>query len=153
MILLLLCIWTSNFGDSTSEDFYKALYSSSLTTIDVVLGKLEKETTTTATKAYKGALLMKKSEFMKTVSQKIDMFKVGHELLEAAIKKAPQNAEYRFIRLTIQENAPKLLKYNKNIAEDKGLVVAEFKKMGAELRACVLDYAGQSRILKKEELE
>ena len=49
---------------------------------------------------------------------KLSTFKKGKKNIEAAIKKEPNNAESRFIRLSVQKNAPKFLGYQSNIKED-----------------------------------
>jgi hypothetical protein len=132
--------------------FYKALFCNSLTTIDIALNKLDKEQTVSFNIAYKGALLMKKSGFMKTAGEKIKIFKQGYKLLEGEIEKKPQNAEYRFIRLTIQEHAPKILKYNKNIKQDKILVLEAYNTLSAKIRGYILEYAQQSNVLSITDL-
>lgn len=137
----------------SSKQFYEALYSDSLTTVEATLTRLEKEKTNTTNKAYRGGLLMKKSGFLKKAAEKIAVFKEGHELLEAAIKKYPQNAEYRFIRLTIQEHAPKILKYNKNITEDKALIIKEYSELQSTKKSYILDYAKQSEVLTTADLK
>lgn len=90
---------------------------------------------------------------MKSAAKKIATFKAGGKLLESAIQSDPNNAEYRFIRLTIQEHAPKILKYNKNIEEDKVLILKGYKKMDSKTRAYVLDYAKQSDILSAKDFK
>lgn len=152
---LLLLFFSANYFLSTSVSslFYKALYSESLDKIETALEVIEKEKVDADANAYQGGLLMKKSGFMKTAAKKIEVFKAGHQLLEKAIKEDPQNVEYRFIRLTIQENAPKILKYNKQIAEDKALIIKGYRKMSKAIRAYVLDYAQQSAILTAEDLQ
>lgn len=139
--------------NATSTTFYKAFGSESLTAIDKALTQLNATTTTTITRAYRGALMMKKSNYIKGASKKIELFKAGSQLLDAAIQQDPSNAEYRFIRLTIQENAPKILRYNKNMEEDKRILLAGYKKMTAHTRSFVLDYAQKSRQLEVSEFK
>jgi len=152
---LLLLFFSANYflGTSISNLFYKALYSESLEKIETTLEAIEKEKIDSDVNAYRGGLLMKKSGFMKTAAKKIEVFKAGHKLLEKAIKENPRNVEYRFIRLTIQEKAPKILKYNKQIEEDKALIIKGYQKMSKAMRAYVLDYAQQSVVLSTEDLQ
>lgn len=133
---------------ATSTVFYNAFCSESLSTIEKALDQLNATKTTTVTKAYRGALMMKKSNYIKGASQKIELFKAGSKLLDAAIQRDPSNAEYRFIRLTIQENAPKILHYNKNMDEDKRVLLAGYKGMTSHTRSFVLDYAKESKQLE-----
>ncbi len=147
-----LIIACSFIASNHSKDFYKALFGTSQTVIDRTLNNLEKQSVNDNIAAYKGGLLMKKSEFLKTPKEKIDLFKKGRAFLESSINNAPKNAEYRFIRLTIQEHAPKILKYNRNISEDKSVILSGFSKMAPDIQKYVLDYAKQSDLLKTEEL-
>jgi len=148
-ILFVSGLWGAQ---GTTTTFYEALKSSSLTTIEDALEQIEEQPTTTTNKAYRGTLLMKKSDFIKKVSQKIKVFKEGHALLEAAIKKYPKKVEYRFLRLAIQEHAPKVLKYNKNIEEDKELIIAGYHDLSSSLRTYIKTYCKQSTVLSVSEL-
>ncbi len=49
---------------------------------------------------------------------KLNTFKEGKKNIEQAIKKEPTNVELRFIRLSVQKNAPSFLGYKSNINED-----------------------------------
>ena len=73
--------------------------------------------------AYKGASLAMISKYEKKVGQKIKTFKEGAKLIESSITSQPENVELRMIRLSVQENVPKIVKYNKNIAEDKEMIL------------------------------
>ncbi|WP_336665093.1 hypothetical protein [Elizabethkingia meningoseptica] len=50
---------------------------------------------------------------------KLKIFNRGKKNIESAIKMQPDNIEIRFIRLSVQKNAPSFLGYNKNIKEDQ----------------------------------
>lgn len=49
---------------------------------------------------------------------KLNSFIDGKKNIEQAVRKEPDNLEIRFIRLSIQKNAPVLLAYNSSIEED-----------------------------------
>jgi len=53
---------------------------------------------------------------------KYQLFCEGRNLLEAAIASSPDNAELRYLRFTIQENAPGFLGYNSNLQADKAAI-------------------------------
>jgi hypothetical protein len=59
--------------------------------------------------------------------KKINYFKTGKDVLEQAIQKEPLNVELRFIRFSIQCNAPKFLDYHSNINGDKVLLLKAVK--------------------------
>jgi hypothetical protein len=149
VMLIVVC---ASFGQDRST-FYKVLSSKSEDLIDQQLALLEKEKRTPQNVAFEGALLMKKASFQKGASNMVKMFKSGARQLEAEIEKSPSNVEYRFIRLTIQEHAPGILKYNKKLDEDKSAVIAGYPKLGGELRSVILDYSKRSRILKEPDLK
>lgn len=71
--------------------------------------------------AYKGAAkaLLARYEPLAKRKQKL---KEGIQWVEDAIAKSPKNVEVRLVRLSIQENIPKFLKYNENIEEDRKFI-------------------------------
>ncbi len=103
--------------------------------------------------AYTGVLLMRKAEFVKGVKKKLDLFKEGGRKLEDAIVKNKSNAEYRFLRLLIQENAPGLLRYNDNIQEDAKMVKDYYTQLNVDTQKAVLDYCKKSKVLKPEDFK
>ena len=76
--------------------------------------------------AYRGAVLTMMAKYSKKKNSKKEFFKEGAELIEYAVTSKPDNIEIRVIRLSIQENSPKFLKYNKNIPEDKQFILNNY---------------------------
>ena len=95
-------------------------------------------------KAFEGALLMKKSSFFKSPNQKLKCFKKGHALLENEIQAHAGNVEFRFLRFMIQEHAPQILKYNRNIQEDKKSIQTNYKSLNADLKKAIENYVRTS---------
>lgn len=156
LIIILVCLaslTTFGFVQSEKKDFYKALSSGEESAIDQALENLEKENPSSRINACKGALTMKKAGFQKSVKVKVKTFKKGAYMLEDEIKSNPANTEYRFLRLTIQEHAPKVLKYNKQLDEDKQAVIAGFGKLDNDLKTIVSNYAKDSKVLKENDLK
>jgi hypothetical protein len=137
--------------DKTS--FYAAFESNSMTTINMKLDNLGIEKKSTQRDAYVGALTMKKSQYKKTPKEKISVFKEGKSLLESSISKEPENEEYRFLRFVIQENAPKILKYNNNINEDLKIVIEKYTSMDSSVKKAVKKYAVKSAHLSSSKLK
>jgi hypothetical protein len=153
-------LWLSIFlfcalrkGDIPLEAYYKALSSGEETSIDHALEELEHEKQSPKIEAYIGAMTMKKAGFIKGVNGKVKTFKKGAQLLENAIRNNPSNTEFRFLRLTVQEHAPNILKYNKQLDEDRNAVVAGYDKLDAALKSVVANYARDSKILKASDLK
>jgi hypothetical protein len=53
---------------------------------------------------------------------KLNHFNKGKALLEESIHLAPDNVELRFLRYSVQKNAPLLLQYRNNLKEDKAVI-------------------------------
>ena len=102
--------------------------------------------------AYKGASITLLGKYAKKIKDKKSLFIEGVELIEYTIKKAPNNIELRFIRLGIQENTPKILKYKSNIEEDKVFILEQYKYITSlNLQNHIKDYILQSNLFTTEE--
>ena len=152
-ILCLLALNTVVHAQINRNAVYKALSSGDEAIIDKEIAKLESEKTSSRNNAYSGALTMKKAGFQKGVNAKVKTFKKGARLLEQEIKNDPDDTEFRFLRLTVQEHAPPVLKYNKQLNEDKEAVVAGYAGLSAELKGIVKEYTRDSKILKESDLK
>src|SRR5690554_1053873 len=60
---------------------------------------------------------------------KLNTFNEGKKNIEIAIKKDPQNIELRFIRLSVQINAPSFLGYNAQKLEDESFLIQNKKNI------------------------
>jgi hypothetical protein len=145
-LLLIFCLAVlqsvySNAQSLQRELYYKVLASNDTVVINKQLNLLAKSPTL---KAFEGALLMKKSSFFKSPNQKLKCFKKGHKMLETEIQAHANNVEYRFLRFMIQEHAPQLLNYNRNIQEDKKAILSNYKSLTAELKKAIEDYVRAS---------
>lgn len=133
--------------------YYKALSGGEEAAIDSMLSKLETEKSSSKVNAYKGALIMKKAAFVKGVNGKVKNFKKGANLLENEIRNNPANTEFRFLRLTVQEHAPKILKYNKELDNDKEVIIKGYHKLDSDLKEVIAGYVKDSRILNQSDLK
>ena len=102
--------------------------------------------------AYEGALLMKMADLAKGPGEKLSLFKSGHEKLEKAISEDGNNPEFRFLRLMIQENAPKILGYHDNVEEDSLYILENIKELRPVVQEAVVDYSKKSEVLNNEAL-
>ena len=127
--------------------FYQVMKSGGIDEIDGQLSILstsvikEKE-------AYEGALLMRKAGVVKKAKEKLSLFKSGRIKLETAIHLDNDNVEYHFLRLMIQEHAPKITKYHSQIKEDSQYIRENFKELPEVVQKVVIDYSKTSKILK-----
>lgn len=102
--------------------------------------------------AYKCAAIALKARHAKTIKDKKKGFKEGATNLEALIVKYPNRVEPRFIRLSIQENSPKILKYKSKIGEDKMFILKQFSNIKSKsLQKHIKDYILQSKSFNDKE--
>ena len=128
------------------EDYYAVMRSNSLEKINEMLTEL-KVSSFSEKEAYEGALLMKKAGLVGPPLEKLNLFKSGRKKLEAMIQTNNSNVEYRFLRLMIQENAPKILNYKNELADDCAVVKKSYKKLSPLLQQIILDYSQTSKKL------
>ena len=102
--------------------------------------------------AYKGAVLILMAKYSKVIKEKKTFFKEGATLLNFAIFEEPANVEMRCIRLSIQENAPKLLKYRANKTEDKQFIKDGYDTIkSTTIKTYVRGFIMQSKSFSDEE--
>ena len=133
------------------NDFYSAMASGTIKTIDEQINLL-KNSTIHDKPAFEGALLMKKAGLVSGGSKRLNLFKDGHKKLQAAINKDEDNAEYRFLRLMIQENAPGFLGYKDDLKKDSAYIRQSYKKLPAEVQEAIINYSKTSKVLKSGDL-
>ena len=128
-------------------DFYAAMASDKMEDINIQLVAV-KGSSINEKEAYEGALLMKKAGLVGNVKEKLSLFRSGRTKLEACISKDNGNAEYRFLRVIIQEHAPKIVKYRNELEQDSQLIKADFKNLPQFLQQVINDYSKKSKLLK-----
>lgn len=125
--------------------FYAAMTSGSKEEIDKELATL-----TDSEQGYAGALMIRKAGLPKA-KERLKSFKEGRAKLEAALADDPDNIEYHFLRLTIQEHAPMIVRYKSNLQADKAFVIKHFARLSLVVQRAVKDYSKTSKILKPED--
>ena len=101
--------------------------------------------------AYEGALLMRKAGVVKLPAQKLKLFKKGRIKLETALMNDNKNGEYHFLRLIIEEHAPKITKYNADLEADKEYIKKSFKGLSPVVQQAIIDYSKNSNILHPQD--
>jgi hypothetical protein len=129
------------------EKLYSAMSSEDLGKVNQQLKRVEPINSIEG-EAFEGALLMKKAGLLKGAKEKLSVFKEGNKKLERSIDQDSINPEYRFLRLIIQENAPKILNYNKDLKTDQSILISKFKELPAPVKDAVLNYSKNSKVLK-----
>jgi hypothetical protein len=101
---------------------------------------------------YKGAVLTLKAKHAKTAKDKKEFFQEGVAIIEAAVASKPENIELRFIRLSVQENAPKIVKYRDAMEADKNFILQHFSELkGGSLKKMIQKYVKDSKAFSDTE--
>ncbi|HTQ66832.1 MAG TPA: hypothetical protein VMI12_18700 [Puia sp.] len=130
--------------------FYQAMASEKRNLVDDQLSVL-KNISITGKQAFEGALLMKKAGLSGSPDKKLSLFKSGHKKLETAIHEDSTNAEFRFLRLMVQEHAPGILGYKNEIKTDSDYIRKSYKKLPGVVQEAILDYSKKSKALKLQD--
>ena len=134
-------------SDLNRVTFYKAMESNDQTLVDAQISELNLASSNLKN-AFLGAMIMKRAGIGGNPLYKLWLFKKGHELLEDAIKGDPNNPEFRFLRLMIQENAPGFLGYNDSEEKDSKFIRNAYNSLPENLQKTISGYNKTSRILK-----
>jgi hypothetical protein len=131
--------------------FYTVVASGNVDKVDAELTKLsavsihEKE-------AYEGVLLMKKAGLVTKPADKLRFFKSGRIKLDTSLMRDSTNGEYHFLRLIIQEHAPRIVKYSADLEKDRHYIRYTFKSLSPAVKQAIIDYSKKSKILRPEDL-
>ncbi|MBV8325836.1 hypothetical protein [Chryseobacterium sp.] len=79
------------------------------------------------------------------------LVKTGATSLESVIKSNPNNAELRLIRLSVQENIPKIVGYRGSLKDDKEFLLTHYSKQNAALKNYIKRFAMQSKTITEAE--
>ena len=151
ILILLLGLFSPSLTKVRTD--YKKSFNSKEVTLQLNNYLAEvKETDKKLLVAYKGAVLIIMAKYSKVIKEKKTFFKEGATLLNFAIFEEPANVEMRCIRLSIQENAPKLLKYRANKTEDKQFIKEGYKNIkSTPIKKYVRGFIMQSKSFSDEE--
>lgn len=133
------------------ETFYSAMASGSLETVNSELATV-RSSSIKDKDAFEGALLMKKAGLLKIPAEKLKAFKAGRIKFDPALAGDMDNVEYHFLRLTIQEHAPRVVKYYKEIDTDKEYIHKGYRNLSPVVQKAILDYSKTSKVLQRDDL-
>lgn len=153
LLIALTLICNTLYSAVDVKEFYRVFATGNLNEINTYLQNLESTEPSSQIYAYKGALLMKKAGLEKAPIVKLNTFKSGHKLLESEILKNPNDIEFHFLRLVIQESAPEILNYSSNLKEDKELVIKGYSNLDSFIKEYILQYSKESKVLTTKDFQ
>jgi hypothetical protein len=130
--------------------FYKVMASGDANAINKEINTLA-ESSLSNKEGYEGALLMKKAGLIAKPKEKLKLFKSGMTKMETALLADSVNTEFHFLRLLIEEQAPKIVKYNTHIEKDKIFIQHNFRSVSPVVQHAILDYCKNSKVLHTED--
>ncbi|WP_445432189.1 hypothetical protein [Chryseobacterium indoltheticum] len=134
--------------DALRNSYEKA--NSSTANTQSFINIAEKQTGSDAvTSAYKAAAKIMEAKIV-TKNRKA-LVKSGATSLETIIKNNPNNVELRVIRMSVQENIPKIVGYSKNLKEDKMFIIDNYSRQNQALKTYIRKFAAQSKTMNAAE--
>jgi hypothetical protein len=94
---------------------------------------------------YKAAAQIMEAKVTKEKGKRKSFVKTGATSLESIIKTNPNNIELRVIRLSVQENIPKIVGYHSSLKDDKTFILSNYSKQNSALKSYVQKFAAQSK--------
>ncbi len=134
--------------ESLRESYAKANLSNANT--EEFISIAEKQSGSDAvTTGYKAAAKIMEAKIAK--SNRKALVKSGATNLEAIIKSNPNNAELRVIRMSVQENIPKIVGYRGSLKDDKIFLINNYSKQNSALKNYIKRFAVQSKTMSDAE--
>ncbi|HCR74915.1 MAG TPA: hypothetical protein DIW37_00610 [Chryseobacterium sp.] len=134
--------------ESLRESYAKA--SSSNANTEAFISLAEKTSgSDAAIQGYKAAAQIMEAKISK--NNRKALVKSGATNLEAVIKSNPNNAELRLIRMSVQENIPKIVGYRGSLKDDKTFLINNYSKQNSALKSYIKKFAAQSKTMTETE--
>lgn len=103
------------------------------------------------TSAYKAAAQILEAKITTDKNKRKSFVKTGATSLESVIKNNPNNIELRVIRMSVQENIPKIVGYSKNLQDDKAFIISNYSTQNKALKTYIRKFAMQSKTMTAAE--
>ncbi|MEY8761509.1 hypothetical protein [Chryseobacterium tongliaoense] len=97
------------------------------------------------TTGYKAAAQIMEAKITTEKGKRKSFVKTGATTLENLVKSNPNNIELRVIRLSVQENIPKIVGYRGGLKEDKAFILNNYSKQSTALKNYIKKFAAQSK--------
>ena len=101
------------------------------------------------TLGYKAAAQIMQAKIVK--QNRKSLVKAGATSLESVIKSNPNNIELRMIRLSVQENIPRIVGYRGGLKDDKAFILNNYSKQNSAMKSYLKKFAMQSKTISDEE--
>ncbi|WP_292010154.1 hypothetical protein [Chryseobacterium sp.] len=100
---------------------------------------------------YRAAARIMEAKVTTEKGKRKSFVKAGATQLESIIKSNPNNIELRLIRLSIQENIPRIVGYHSSLKDDKSFIINNYSKQNTALKTYIKNFAAQSKTMTAAE--
>lgn len=157
LITIILLLLTGSFQSSSVSEV-RALYKFAAEKEDAAEKLMERTENSTGKEpvllGYKGAAHMLMAKYVGNPFSKMSHFNKGKKIFSSAIEADRQNVELRFLRFSVQSEAPAFLGYRDNLEEDKTMILTGLKDIkDEELYKMISGYLLSSEALSEVEKE
>ncbi|MFP7658399.1 hypothetical protein [Chryseobacterium proteolyticum] len=147
-ILSLVAVFTFFFQSSDLESLrnsYAKANQSNANTQSFINIAEKQSSTDPVISGYKAAAQIMEAKVTTEKGKRKSFVKTGATSLESIIKNNPNNIELRVIRLSVQENIPKIVGYHSSLKDDKLFILNNYSKQNQALKAYIQRFAAQSK--------
>lgn len=145
--LLLFCsaflFWQSSTLTTIRKN-YPTAHSQELAADTFIQSVVHYSGSDATTQAYQAAAFALQAKYEKKPALKKQIFTQAAQQLDRIIKQNPKLIEARMIRMSIQENTPKVMKYNLNLTEDKAVILASYNQQNREVKEVLKGFVQHS---------
>lgn len=143
------CILFFQSGIESLRDSYAKANASNANT-EAFIDTAEKTSGSDAvTQGYKAAAKIMEAKIAK--QNRKALVKSGATSLESIIKSNPNNIELRVIRMSVQENIPKIVGYRGSLKDDKAFILNNYSKQNSALKNYIKKFVAQSKTMTAAE--
>lgn len=159
ILLSLVLIFSTNNEKSAFDSKVRILYNNSVSNVEsckelLNLLKDYHENNNCKYAGYKACATILMAKHVGNPFKKYYYFKEGKKLLEKCIDNEIDNAELRYLRFTIQTNAPTFLGYCSEIQSDKVFLMESINKIkDSDLRHLIISTLKRSKVLNSNEMQ
>ncbi|BAV07475.1 hypothetical protein SAMN05421788_109171 [Filimonas lacunae] len=156
VFLILLLHSLSAFRSNPPLDEIRSQYALSVTDKQVckrMIVMLQSTTQQPVSLAYLGAFQAIWANHTWNPLEKLSSFKKGKRNIEKAVATGGNEVEIHFVRLSIQYNVPKMLRYHSEINADKNFILSHYASIpNSSLRLLILQFFQKTDLLTEAEL-
>src|SRR5690606_18080 len=155
-LLIGFLLFSIGAKQAATLDDLRAKYRTATTNATVCKQQLSKvkaiRTPDPLQQAYIGAYFAVWAKHADAPLTKLNSFKRGKKDLEEAVRRDKDNPEIRFLRLTIQYHAPRMLRYKDNIRADCAFIIKHYQQISPlQLKDNIKAFLLSTDVLTKEQ--